>query len=301
MLKRNHFKLLLILTFISLNVNGQEFEKKFKDLSDQNDTAAQSKLLTEWEKADPKNPELYVAYFNFYAKKSMREVISLDKEPKNDESLQINDTATEKPVAYLNASINYRSDVLQKGFEYIDKGIALHPTRLDMRFGKIYMLGEAENYPMFTKVILETINYGNSIKDAWLWKEGKPLEDAKEFFLSTMQGYIGTLYNTEDNGLLPNMRQISETILKYNPDHVISLANIALTYAIEGDNDKALEHLLKAEKIDPKDIIVLNNIAEGYVRKKENAKAKVYFEKIIKNGNKEDADNARERMKELNL
>jgi tetratricopeptide (TPR) repeat protein len=116
-----------------------------------------------------------------------------------------------------------------------------------------------------------------------------------------MQDYIATLYNTEDNDLLPNMRQISETILRYNPDHVISLANIALTYVIEGDNDKALGYLLKAEKIDPKDIIVLNNIAEAYVRKKETAKAKVYFEKIIKNGSKEDADNARERMKELNL
>src|SRR5687767_6336126 len=119
MFKRNKFKLLLILTLFSLNIKSQDFEKRFKDLAAENDTTGQSKLLTEWEKAEPKNPELYVAYFNFYAKKSMREVISLDKKPKNDESLQINDTATKKPVAYLNASINYRSDVLQKGFEYI--------------------------------------------------------------------------------------------------------------------------------------------------------------------------------------
>jgi len=301
MFNRNRFKSLLLFTFFSLNIYSQEFEKKFKDLSAQNDTAAQSKLLKEWEKTDPKNPELYVAYFNFYAKKSMREVVSLDEKPKGEQSLQVNDSTTNQPVAYLNASINYRSDVLQKGFDYIDKGIALHPTRLDMRFGKIYMLGKAENYQVFTKVVIETINYSNSIKTAWLWKEGKPLENAKEFFLSSMQDYVSTLYNTEDDSLLPEMRQISETILKYHPDHVISLANIALTYAIEGDNDKALEYLLKAEKIDPKDIIVLNNIAEGYVRKKDTVNAKLYFEKIIKNGSKEDADNAKERMKELNL
>jgi len=295
------FGLFILVLVISSHVVGQSFEKKFKDLSAQNDTAAQSNLLIEWEKADPKDPELYVAYFNFYVKKSMQEVVSLDAKPKNEESLQLSDSSNKNPVAYLNSSINYRSDILQKGFEYIDKGIALHPTRLDMRFGKIYMLGKAENYSVFTKIIIETINYGNSIKNAWLWKEGKPLEDAKEFFLSSMQDYIATLYNTEDNALLPNMRQISEAILKYNPDHVISLANISLTYAVEGNNDRALEHLLKAEKIDPKDIIVLNNIAETYVRKKENAKAKVYFEKIIKVGTKDDADSAKERMKELNL
>ena len=301
MVIKYRFYISLLLVFITHVVHGQDFEKKFKDLAAQNDTVAQAKLLGEWEKTDPKNPELYVAYFNFYAKKSIREVISLDEKPKSNNSLQLNDTGTSNPVAYLNASVNYRSDVLQKAFDYIDKGISLHPTRLDMRFGKIYMLGQAENYSMFTKTVIETINFGNSIKDAWLWKEGKPLEDAKAFFLGSMQDYIGTLYNTEDNGLLPDMRQISETILKYNPDHVISLANIALTYAIEEDNDKAMEYLLRAEKIDPKDIIVLNNIAEGYVRKKDNAKAKIYFEKIIRIGEADDVQRAKERMKELNL
>src|SRR5215208_1233411 len=138
MFKRNKFKLLLAFTFISLTINSQDFEKKYKELTAQNDTTAQLKLLVDWEKTNPKNPELYIAYFNFYAKKSMREVISLDEKPKNDESLQLNDTSNKNPVAYLNASINYRSDILQKGFDYIDKGISLHPSRLDMRFGKIY-------------------------------------------------------------------------------------------------------------------------------------------------------------------
>ena len=300
MLISNKFKLSLTLILITVGTQAQEFEKKFKDLVVKNDTTAQSKLLKDWEVAEPKNPELYIAYFNYYARKSMRELISLDDKPKSEESLQLSDTATKNPVAYLNASINYRSDVLQKGFDYIDKGIALHPTRLDMRFGKIYMLGEAENFEAFTKVIIETIDYGNSIKDAWLWKEGKPLEDAKPFFLGSMQDYIATLYNTENDDLLPNMRRISETILKYNPDHVVSLANVALTYIIKEDYDKALPYLLKAEKIDPKDIIVLNNIAEVYARKKDKSNAKIYYEKIIKNGSKEDANDAREKIKKLN-
>jgi len=299
MYKRNKFKLSLALILITVSTHAQEFEKKFKELSSKNDTTAQSKLLKEWEAAEPENPELYIAYFNFYVTKSMEEFISLDEKPKK-ESFQLRDTGNGKPVGYLNFSTNYRTEFLQKGFGYIDKGLALYPNRLDMRFGKIYMLGEAQNYPVFTKTIIETIDYGNSIKDAWLWKEGKPLEDAKRFFLNSMQDYIGTLYNTEDDDLLPDMRRISETILKYNPGHVISLANVALTYIIKEDYDRGLTYLLKAEKIDPKDIIVLNNIAQAYVRKKDNAKAKLYYEKIIKYGTKEDADDAKERIKELN-
>lgn len=293
------FQIALMLILFSVSAIGQEFEKKFKELAANNDTAAQSGLLKEWEVAAPKDPELYIAYFNFYARKSIEEVIALEEKP-NRESLQLSDTGTGKSVGYLNFSTRYRSDLLQKGFDYIDKGLELHPGRLDMRFGKIYMLGEAENYEMFTTVIIEAIDYGNRIKDAWLWKEGKLLEDAKDFFLNSMQDYIGTLYNTENDDLLPNMRRISETILKYNPDHVISLANVALTYIIKEDYDKALPYLLKAEKIDPKDIIVLNNIAEVYVRKKDSPNAKVYYEKIIKNGSKEEADDAREKLKKLN-
>jgi hypothetical protein len=57
---------------------------------------------------------------------------------------------------------------------------------------------------------------------------------------------------------------------------------------------------LKAEKIDRKDIIVLNNIAEVYVRKKDKSNAKIYYEKIIKNGSKEEGDDAREKIKKLN-
>lgn len=298
---KNKLGLVFVFIFLSAYAKAQQdFQKRFKDLSARNDTIAQTKLLKEWEAAKPKDPELYIAYFNFYVNKSQESGISLGSKPGNEESLKLSDTGTGKHVGYLNFSTNYKTEFLQKGFDYIDKGIAFHPTRLDMRFGKIYMLGEAKNYEMFTEVIIETIDHSNSIKDAWLWKEGKPLEDAKEFFLSSIQDYIGTLYNTENDDLLPNMRRISEAILKYNPAHVISLANVALTYIIKEDYDKGLTYLLRAEKIDPNDIIVLNNIAEVYTRKKDKPNAKIYYEKIIKMGNKEEADDARDKLKKLN-
>ena len=290
--------LLTVLILFTVNSNAQDFPKKFKDLGANNDTTAQLKLLKDWETAQPKDPELYVSWFNFYVKKSMQELIALEENPQK-EALQLTDS-TGKVVGYLNSSSQYRPELLQKAFEYIDKGINIHPTRLDMRFGKIYMLGQAGNFEKFTKTIIETLEYGNNIKYAWLWKEGETLENPRSFLIESMQDYINTIYSTEDNSLLPYMRQISEAVLKYEPEHVISLANIALTYAIEEDYDKALPHLLKAEKINPKDVIVLNNIAEIYVRKKDNANAKKYYEKIIKTGTKEEADIARERIKELN-
>jgi tetratricopeptide (TPR) repeat protein len=95
------------------------------------------------------------------------------------------------------------------------------------------------------------------------------------------------------------MRQISEVVIKNYPDHAESLSNIALTYLITGEYDKALPFLLRAEKVAPKDVVVLNNIAEAYKRKGNKANAKTYYEKVIKYGNKDEVEDARQKMKGL--
>jgi len=300
MQKQKPFTLFVLFLPLFFSATGQDFSAMFKPLLANRDTAEQIKLLKKWEAVKPKDPEMFIGYFNYYAEISQVSGILLDRNKKSDESLVLTDSATGKPVAYLNASSKHKSDILQKGFDCIDTAILLYPTRLDMRFGKIYMLGEAENYQAFANTIVEAINYGNTINDAWTWKEGKSLEDAKNFFLTSMQTYIGTIYNTGDDSLLPLMRQISLAVLQYNPNHIESLDNVALTYLITRDYDKALEYLLRAEKAAPKDVIVLNNIAEAYRRKGDKATAKTYFEKVIKYGTKSEQADAKDRMRKLN-
>ena len=287
-----------LLLLITITAFSQDYQKRWKESCAKADTTAQAQVLKEWSAAKPHDPELFIAYFNYYVSKASKELVSLGPNQGGNGSFQLTDS-TGKPVGFLSSSVQYDGAILQKGFEYIDKGILMHPTRLDMRFGRIYMLGKTENYEAFTKEIVETINYGNSIKNAWLWKEGKPLKDPKEFVLGSVQEYIRTIYDTEDDNLLPYMREISETVLKYFPDHVESLANVALTFLINGEYDKALPYLLKAETIAPKDVVVLNNIAQVYKRKNDKRNAKIYFEKIMKYGTKEDVQMAKEQIKEL--
>mgnify|MGYP003380295723 CR=1 FL=1 len=63
-------------------------------------------------------------------------------------------------------------------------------------------------------------------------------------------------YNTENDDLLDNMKRIAETVLKYYPDHIESLSNLSIVFMLQKQYDKALEPLLKAEKLNPKDYIV---------------------------------------------
>lgn len=289
---------LLFLSFWNVALS-QDFAKNFKMLQDKEDTTAQKKLLQKWESSSPKDPEMFIAWFNYYAQQSIQNNIQFDSESAGKNSIELTDTASGKHVSFMNFSSHYDSETLQKGFDYIERGLVLYPSRLDMRFGKIYMLGEAENFPLFTSTLTETIDYSNKIDNKWLWKDGKPVEDGKKFFLGSIQDYVMTIYNTENDDLLPLMRKISETMLKYYPQHVESLSNVAITYMVAKDYDKGLQYLLPAEKIAPNDVIVLNNIAVAYRNKKENAKAKEYYEKIKKTGTADDIRDANEQIKKL--
>ena len=161
-------KRILIIQFLILGIYfhsfSQTFKEQFNNLFEKKDTTAQHALLQKWEATDLNDPELYVSYYNYYVKKSMWEVVSIDRRPKSKDAFVVNDTGTNNTVGYINSSVEYRDGYLKLGFKWIDKGIEKFHNRLDMRFGKVYMLGKKEDYDEFTKEIVKTIDYSQSIK-----------------------------------------------------------------------------------------------------------------------------------------
>lgn len=289
------------LTLLFNQASGQTFKQQFNDLVSKKDTVGQQQLLEKWEKTDSSDPELYVAYFNYFAKKSKKEIVRLDGNGKGKEGFQVmdKDSSKKEPMAFLYGDTYYDQDILKKGFDYINIGIQKHPNRLDMRFGKIYMFGQIEDYENFTKEIIKTIDYSAINKNKWTWADSKPLDDPKEIMLSSIQNYQNELYNTENDNLLDNMKRIAETVLKYYPDHVESLSNISIVFMLQKRYDKALEPLLKAEKINPKDYIVLSNIAQAYKLKGDNKNAIKYYELTIKHGDDQAKKYAQGQIDEL--
>jgi len=290
------------LTLLLSQTYGQDFKQQFNDLVSKEDIVGQLKLLQKWEKSKNDDPELYVAYFNHYVMKSMTQQITIGNNPKGENILQImnTDSTKKEPVGYIYGDTFYNTKSLNNGFDYIEKGIDKYPARLDMRFGKIYMFGKTEKYEKFTQEIIKTIDYSEVIKNNWTWADNKPVDDPEKFMLSAVQDYVLQLYNTENDTLLDNMKKITETVLKYYPNHVESLSNLSIVYLLKKDYDKALESLLKAEKIDNKDSIVLSNIAQAYKLKGDNKKAIEYYELTVKYGNEEAKKYAKSQIEELN-
>ena len=299
MIRINFFLFGLLLTLVQLN--GQSEFQQFNDLLSKGDTAVQLKFLEKWESSKRNDPDLYVAYFNYYYKKSMKEIIRIEKSypGKNKQAIQIVDTLTKEPEGYLYSDIYLIPEVIKKGLDYIDIGIKNFPSRLDMRFGKVYVLGQMNDYDSFTKEIINTIDYSDIIKNNWLWKDGQPLMDAKKFMLGTIQNYQNQIYNAGNDSLLKNMGSIAREVIKFYPDNIENLSNLAVVYLIQNNNKDALELLLRAEKINPQDCIVLNNIAQTYFRLGDKSNSIKYLNLVLKYGNADEKQSAKEKIDKI--
>lgn len=290
--------ILLALLVTTLSTFGQSNFEKFKTLFKAKDTTKIKQLLANWEKTNPNDAEFYTSAFNYYFSQSKQEIISLDKEQKGEESLQLTDS-TGKVAGFMNSNLGYNPDQLKKAFAYIDKGLEKFPNRLDMRFGKCYALGQVEDYEKFTKEIITTVEYAKTIQCKWLWTENKKLDDAENFMLGSIQSYLKQLYDTENDNLLDNMKQIGDLTIKYYPNCVEVLSTTSVAYMLTKNYDKAIEYLKQAEKVNPKDFIVLANIAQGYKRKGDKENAVKYYELVLKYGDEDAKQEAKKFIKEL--
>jgi tetratricopeptide (TPR) repeat protein len=275
----------IIVSIFALSLHAQDKLSIFSKYIQEGDTIKQKELLETWSKEEPNNAELQTAYFNFYFNKSRNEIITLNSgNPPKDQKVLVLTDSTDQIAGFIGSQINYDKSNLKKAFESIDKGIQLYPNRLDMRFGKIFALGQIKDWRSFTDEIIKAINHSAINKNNWTWTYNEKQEGGKEMFLGSLQDYQGQLYNTMNDKLLVNMQEISQAVLVHYPNHIESLSNLSIAYLVSKKYDKALVPLLKAEQINPTDFIVLNNIAYAYKESGKSKEAISYYKKVIKYG-----------------
>ncbi|MEJ0029874.1 MAG: hypothetical protein WDO15_05680 [Bacteroidota bacterium] len=173
--------ILTIATLLSFATTAytQDYFENFKKLLSEKDTLGERNLLAEWKSKNDNDPELYTSYFNYYVQKSISDIIRLDGNPGVRESVTVTDS-TNRVVGYIYGETRYNPKYLDLGFESIDKGIEKFPNRLDMRFGKIHMLGQAKSFDAFTSEIVRSINYSVINKDQWQWTMNEPVDKPKD-------------------------------------------------------------------------------------------------------------------------
>jgi hypothetical protein len=250
-----------VLTIVLLNISCQQkkdntnYKGMYEVLMGSQKYDELYKHLQEWEKNDPYNPEMFIAFFNYYT---------------------FRDGPNENIADFLRA------------VEYLDKGLSISPKRLDMRFGKIHALNKIEFYKEAGNELYATLELSPKIDNNWLWADNIKLENGEEAFLKTIDNYYDLWLNVQTEESLGLVKQCAEKQIELYPRNTSPYNNLAIYYSVKAQPQESLKYLLQAETIDPGNCTVLINIARIYSDMDDKEKAKEYFELVQRVGNEQE-------------
>lgn len=292
--------------------SAQSVYDRFYEAVQEGDSAGMATAIDEILASGDQSAERYIAEFNFYVNQALVYSGMMTTVEYPDENVNVVggiytlSDSTGADAGYMYFVEDWDEAVANKAFEVIDKGLKLHPDRLDMHFGKIHLLRKMRWWDVYADAIHATLNYAEKHRQTMVFPDGgAPIDTILiEGILDYERDLFGAIQDSPDSLTFANrlglLRGIAEHMLKIYPKDVYSMNIMAVTYQVEGDRENALKWLLKAEKVDPKDVLVLSNIADTYHNLGDTKNERKYLEKVIKYDDGEYAERAKEYLKELN-
>lgn len=292
--------LLLVVTLgaQSVTMNEQDVQKRYEEavnLLNTNIDGAKT-FLEKWEKEDPKNPELYSLWFNYYFAKSLQSVVELSPEPAANANGFVITDSTGKKVGYLQERTFYNDTLLQMAFSWLDKGIAANPDRLDFYFGMATAALRADKDSVCVETVVKAMDRAQIIGTKWIWTFGESRESEPNLLTECVQDFFISLYQ---KGNMEQAQALIEAAAARYPGNIMYISNAGILALTKGDLNKALDKFLQAEKLDMKDHVVLLNIAYTYRELGDKDTARKYYRKVIKYCSPEVAAEAKMLMDEL--
>jgi len=217
------------------------------------------KALQEWDLADSNDPELYVAYFNFFTEKGLQK------------------DSTKLDIKYANQALGY-----------ISEGINRFPTRIDMRIAKLYMLERIKNYPAVTNEVIKMIETSVKIDNQWKGEGFMLIQEPYEVFRGAVYEFQNRLLDQQNANLDKDVLKISEIMIKYYPKNVNSYVCISSVYLATDEYDKSLQALLKACDYEPNNVSLLYKTGYVFKLKGDKANARKMFNLTIESATRND-------------
>lgn len=272
-------------------LRAQSYSTQFETLflTEHPDTTKIKSLLRMWQHFDPDDPQLYVAAFNFYFAQSSRELATAAGLPK-DANLEGDSSRS---------WTQYDPKKTKVAMDWMDQGIKRFPDRLDMYLGKAHALRLTHSFDSFLALMPRILNRSVENRNQWKWSDGNVMDSGRRLMLTTMQGYMRELYRTDRKELLPVMSQLGASIVKIYPEEVEVLSMTAVSLLLQQQHAQAIAYLKRAEHIRPRDVVVLNNLAEAYRLSGDKEASLRYLRLVELNGSPEQRSTARRQMKAL--
>lgn len=294
-----HFIVLLFAMFFSTTVFA-DYRETYLRMIDEGKFTELEQHLTAWQRAESKDPEVYIAWFNYYINRKMKTGMAIDasidtKKP----HMIITDPKSGKVIGYLGDKVYYDYDDVRSAIRYLDTGIGLAKNRLDMYLGKIHILGAIGEIDKQAAIVIQVLELSVNNKHEWLWSQNKPLADSKQFLLDNVQSYYDLWFKRQTKSSMDAVLAVASRQIELLPDDMYAYNILSYYYNIHGNKNEAMQILLKAYSVKHDDYIIVGNIAMLYEELKDKENARKYYTVMIKSGDAEISSWAKDRIKNV--
>lgn len=289
--------IIIFTNYISIANAQNDWYEKYLSCVNDSDVHAWKTLIEQWEQAEPESPDVYAAWYNYYIKLAMTDVVALTTTApeNNQEALQLMDS-TGVVAGYMYGIESYNDSILQIGYQKLDTAIRLFPDRLDLPFGKVAMLFRQQLYSEVMQELRHVLDRSEKNGNRWLWTLNQPVDNGEYVLKDSMQDYFAQLF---DAGQSDYASQLDEWMLQLYPTDIIFRSNKASLLAIDKRYSEALPIYLSIYEDNPDDIIVASNIAHIYYTLGDKEATLKYYSKLVQCGDNEIEDIAKQRIKEI--
>lgn len=218
-------------------------------------------IIDRWEEAEPDNPEVYNARFNFWLDKSasLQMVVKDSKKFLGAKpSLVLKDEAG-KDVNYFEETV-FVDSLFAESEKAIDKAISLAPTELRYRFNKItaMMNYEKESPDIAASELMELIDLDASGKMQWTLDSEAAANDV---FLAAVSEYCYSFFKIGTPAGYEYFYSISSKMNKLYPKNATFISNMGAYWQVYKLNDKqAQKYYKKALKLEPDNYAAAKNM-----------------------------------------
>src|SRR5438270_5470706 len=256
----------------------QDYAARFKELHDRKAEAEIEPLLNEWREKKPNDPDAWITSANYYF--NQRQVMISTKKPdKGDFSLS--DAKTAKPAGSISFEPNQA--MTKRAANLLQEATTKFPDRLDIWCGLAFIQQESGNFDAELSTLKNMVGYAHDHSTQLKWLKGEKLAAPPDQFIPEKLHSYGLYYekkeNPEDDKLFLKIAMLAA---EQFPNHPYAFNDVAMYYSMIGDNAKTREWLERANRIDPKHILVMMNLGHICSKLGDNRGARKWYEEVIK-------------------